>query len=109
MAAKGHPWLFVRFVVLSIRMVRRPLEYLQRPERSWDLAVYTSVLYTNYTPADVFPLSVHHAAGITSLHHFVGSQPVAKAPASRNALFKSQRAVSMNSASIAFCASPSPR
>ncbi len=45
MAAKGHPWLFLRFVVLSGRMVRRPLEYLQRPVRSWNLAAYTSVLY----------------------------------------------------------------
>lgn len=45
MAAKGHPWLFVRFVVLSGRMVRRPLKYLQRPVRSWNLAAYTSVLY----------------------------------------------------------------
>ena len=42
---KGHPWLFVRFVVLSGRMVRRPLKYLQRPVRSWNLAAYTSVLY----------------------------------------------------------------
>lgn len=34
MAAKGHPWLFLRFFVLSDRMVRRPLEFLQRPMRS---------------------------------------------------------------------------
>ena len=58
MAAKGHPWLFLRFVVLSGRMVRRPLKYFQKPVRSWNLAAYTSVLYTNFTPADVFSLSV---------------------------------------------------
>ena len=45
MAAKGHPWLFLRYTVLSVRMVRRPLKYFQRPVRSWNLAAYTSVLY----------------------------------------------------------------
>ena len=45
MAAKGHPWLFLRFVMLSGGMVRRPLKYFQRPVRSWNLAAYTSVLY----------------------------------------------------------------
>ena len=71
MAAKGHPWLFVRFVVLSGRMVRRPLEYLQRPMRSGNPASYTSVLYIT-----VPPLSAHGAAqvisqvtGVAPLHH----------------------------------------
>ena len=61
MAAKGHPWLFVRFVVLSGRMVRRPLEFLQRPMRFGDPASYTSVLYIM-----VPPLSAHPAAQIVA-------------------------------------------
>ena len=71
MVAKGHPWLFIRFVVLSGRMVRRPPEYLQRPMRSGNPASYTSVLYIM-----VPPLSAHSAAqvisqvtGVAPLHH----------------------------------------
>lgn len=45
MALCGHPWLFLRYIVLSDRMVRWPLEFLQRPMRSGDPASYTSVLY----------------------------------------------------------------
>ena len=71
MAAKGHPWLFLRYTVLSDRMVRWPLEYLQRPMCFGTPASYTSVLYIM-----VPPLSAHAAAqvvtkvaGIAPLHH----------------------------------------
>ena len=88
MAAKGHPWLFVRFVVLSGRMVRRPLEFLQRPMRSGNSASYISVLYIM-----VSPLSTHTAAeiiakvtGIAPLHdvavlHLVAGAAVVGIPA----------------------------
>ena len=88
MAAKGHPWLFVRFVVLSGRMVRRPLEYLQRPMCSENSASYISVFYIL-----VPPLSSHTAAeiiakvtGIAPLHdvavlHLVAGATVVGIPA----------------------------
>lgn len=53
MAAKGHPWLFLRYTVLSDRMVRWPLEYLQRPMHSGNSASYTSVLYI-FSVGDAF-------------------------------------------------------
>ena len=81
MAAKGHPWLFVRFVVLSGRMVRRPLEYLQRPMCSGNSASYISVLYilvpplSSHTTAEIFS----QIAGIAPLHHIAVIQLVAGA------------------------------
>lgn len=70
MAAKGHPWLFLRFVVLSGRMVRRPLEYLQRPMCSGNSASYISVLYilapplSSHTTAEI----IAKVTGIAPLH-----------------------------------------
>lgn len=81
MAAKGHPWRFVRFVVLSGRMVRRPLEYLQRPMCSGNSASYISVLYilvpplSSHTTAEIFS----QIAGIAPLHHIAVIQLVAGA------------------------------
>ena len=81
MAAKGHPWLFLRYIVLSDRMVRWPLEFLQRPMRSGDPASYTSVLYimvpplSSHTTAEIFS----QIAGIAPLHHIAVLQLVAGA------------------------------
>ena len=88
MAAKGHPWLFLRYTILSDRMVRWPPEYLQRPMRSGNSASYISVLYIM-----VPPLSTHTAAeiiakvtGIAPLHdvavlHLVAGAAVVGIPA----------------------------
>ena len=88
MAAKGHPWLFLRFVVLSGRMVRRPLEYLQRPMCSGNSASYISVLYilapplSSHTTAEI----IAKVTGIAPLHdvavlHLVAGAAVVGKPA----------------------------
>ena len=78
MAAKGHPWLFLRYTVLSVRMVRRPLEFLQRPMRFGDPASYTSVLYIMVPPLSAHPATqvVAQVTGITPLHHIAVLQLV---------------------------------
>ena len=88
MVTKGHPWLFLRYTILSDRMVRWPPEYLQRPMRSGNSASYISVLYIM-----VPPLSTHTAAeiiakvtGIAPLHdvavlHLVAGAAVVGIPA----------------------------
>jgi len=81
MVTKSHPWLFLRYTILSDRMVRWPLEYLQRPMCSGNSASYISVFcilvppLSSHTTAEIFS----QIAGIAPLHHIAVLQLVAGA------------------------------
>ena len=69
-AAKGHPWLFVRYTILSDRIVRWPLKFLQRPMRFSTALLCNAVLYVTIFQQCKFRLSTSNSAEIAGVMPF---------------------------------------